>query len=756
MKIKTLVIWGIFLVLLFGVTTSRVLAQSDMPSTNFSCASDADRLNVVNQHIQLQGNVGAMPEWDGAEAGQSTSYYDLDGAIAVYMYPVMNLGREVGYVILEPGSCQIIEFSAGIQPHHFSQGQAQEIASQWDTQLNPNQYIYLGPTEYFYVMQPLGSNSDHRILLHMLYLDYLVVNQDNQFIDDQSVFNFPAPDIDLSLFPKLQPNKANIGQTLLGTYKELVVPDQEQFWYGSCYVGCTPTAGGVIMGYWVNHGYPNLDDPSLPDAIRRLNQLAGTFCSGNAGVTYYENLAPAMDSYTAEKGYSDFGSSTEYSAGVTFEAFKNEIDHDRPLAAHFTYESSSYPYSPVHGHSNTGVGYNTNGGNYIMIKTNATSFGWPYTQLVLFNGGGPYPGYLMYSYLLPPDNPAPVTTHTISGTLGQDGWYVTKPTITLSSTDNFGGSGVSYIQYRVDGGGWITYNAGFTIYNGQHTIDYRAVDNAGHWETAKSFSIKVDTVKPINPNTISPGCTAQSGIWQNTCNDANFTWSGASDEHSGVAGYEYLWANGTAAWTTSSGYNPPIVSDGSYMLQIRTKDNAGNWSSWVTRFILKYDGTTPTGSLNLNHGASLTYVTLVRAYLSSSDASSGVVGYRMRETGGNWTEWKASAGSVLWLLPPVSNSQHIIEVQYKDQAGNLSNIASVDIWMDLYPVSPSSTNYTLARSTFGVTGTTGSTSNYQLNGTLGQPSMIGLSTSTHYRVCAGYWAENCTTEPKIYLPVILR
>jgi len=42
MKIKTLVIWGIFLVLLFGVTTSRVLAQSDMPSTNFSCASDAD------------------------------------------------------------------------------------------------------------------------------------------------------------------------------------------------------------------------------------------------------------------------------------------------------------------------------------------------------------------------------------------------------------------------------------------------------------------------------------------------------------------------------------------------------------------------------------------------------------------------------------------------------------------------------------------------------------------------------------------
>ncbi|HQF63656.1 MAG TPA: hypothetical protein PLT26_14240 [Anaerolineaceae bacterium] len=748
MKIKILVIWGIFLVLFLGVTTSSVLAQSDMSSANFSCTTDADRLNVVNQHIQLQADSGIMPNWIGAKAGEATPYYDLDGNIVVYMYPVLHNEEEVGYTVLQSNTCTILQFASTTQPHVYSYQQVFAAQTQLNLRLEEDHYLYLGPLDMYYVMRDSSkANDGSRILINMM--DFQVIALDSQ---GNRVTYIEKIDIDSSFFTMEQAKVSQLGD-VKGAKDLPGVPVYLQFWYGNCWVGCTPTAGGTLMGYWAQHGYPNLvwdwDGSGRPTGtIIRLHDLAETQCDGSAGSTWYYKLSTAMQTLFAERGYS--GAVSGYHEYPSYEQFCYEIDHDRPVVVSFMGYNGGQWIGPAH--STTGIGYSTIGGPFMRINPNLS--GYPNPVWVYY--GSDYT-FLSYNTLIPLDNLPPTTSHLISGgTLGENGWYVTKPTVTLNSADNFGGSGVSYIQYRVDGGSWITYNAGFTISNGQHTVDYRAVDNAGHWETVKSFPIKVDSVKPVNPNTVSPGCTAQSGIWQNTCNDANFIWSGASDEHSGVAGYEYLWADGTATWTTSSGYNPPIVSDGSYMLQIRTKDNAGNWSSWVTRFILKYDGTAPTGNLNLNHGSSLTYVTLVRAYLSSSDASSGVTGYRMRETGSNWTEWNASTGSVLWLLPPVSNSQHVIEVQYKDQAGNFSSIASADIWMDLYPVSPSSTNYTLTRSTFGVTGTTSSTSNYQIQGTLGQPSMIGLSTSTNYRVCAGYWAENCMTEPKIYLPVILR
>jgi len=358
------------------------------------------------------------------------------------------------------------------------------------------------------------------------------------------------------------------------------------------------------------------------------------------------------------------------------------------------------------------------------------------------------------------DQAPPSSTAILSGTIGENNWYISPVTVTLSASDD--SSGVSYIQYSLNSSGWISYSAPFTVYqNGSNVIEYRAVDNAGNWEPTKSISFQIDNIVPSNPTTIVPGCVIQSGVWQNTCNDLSFFWSGWSDNASGVAGFQYYWGTsptGTSTnWLAVNFYDPAAVNNGTYYFRIRTKDNAGNWSYWQTLFILKYDNELPTGTISLNQGAEITYTTLVKASLSGSDSYSGVTHYRLSDDGSVWTDWTPLRSSAFWLLP-ASDSQHTVYAQYKDQAGNVSGSSTVDIQLDLYPDNPSSSNYALTRSTFGVTGTTSDTTNYQLNGTLGQPSMVGVSTSTSYRVCAGYWKEIQiqALENRIFIPVILR
>jgi len=76
------------------------------------------------------------------------------------------------------------------------------------------------------------------------------------------------------------------------------------------------------------------------------------------------------------------------------------------------------------------------------------------------------------------DKISPSTTISVSGS-----------TVTLSSSDSR--SGVSNIQYRVDGGMWTTYSRPFTVstYSVARTVEYRATDLAGNVESTKSKTI---------------------------------------------------------------------------------------------------------------------------------------------------------------------------------------------------------------------------------------------------------------------------
>ena len=180
------------------------------------------------------------------------------------------------------------------------------------------------------------------------------------------------------------------------------------------------------------------------------------------------------------------------------------------------------------------------------------------------------------------DTIPPVTSHELSGTDGNNGWWTSDVGVALTATDNL--SGASRTLYCVDDGAWQTYVNPFSVSDdGVHLLEYYSVDIAGNEEATKSIEIKVDATPPVSSvDLISP-------YWKNADMvpfDVNAT---ASDSLSGVAGvelwYRYSADNSTwGEWTSYStegtspyawSFNAP-QGEGYYEFCSSATDAAGN------------------------------------------------------------------------------------------------------------------------------------------------------------------------------------
>ncbi len=80
-----------------------------------------------------------------------------------------------------------------------------------------------------------------------------------------------------------------------------------------------------------------------------------------------------------------------------------------------------------------------------------------------------------------------------AGTTGDNGWYRSTVTVTLTASDG-SGSGVAARYYKIDDGAWNTYDPlnKPVIGDGQHTFYWYAVDNKGNTETVHTKAVNVD------------------------------------------------------------------------------------------------------------------------------------------------------------------------------------------------------------------------------------------------------------------------
>ena len=335
---------------------------------------------------------------------------------------------------------------------------------------------------------------------------------------------------------------------------------------------------------------------------------------------------------------------------------------------------------------------------------------------------------------------APTTTVLLEGTKGLEDWYIGDVQVTLTALDEVGGSGVKEIRYRVDLGDWHVYAGPFWLVgDGRRILSYQAVDYSNNWETEQAILVSMDAIPPTQPTQVLADC-AESGIWQSQCSQPTFTWQGVVDEHSGVVGYEVRLGANPAESVAEASYRGEPVSEGITELSIRAMDQAGNWSDWYAAFDLRYDTGLPTGRLSIQDQANQTYQAVVKLTSEAQDALSGPLQVRYRNPGGAWSEWMAYPGTLFWLLPGATGQNIYVEAQVQDRAGNLSVVFADSIQLNIYPRQPTSNRYRISRSTIGANATSASTSQYSLNGTAGQPGMVGVMQNEQHVLTSGYWA----------------
>jgi len=180
------------------------------------------------------------------------------------------------------------------------------------------------------------------------------------------------------------------------------------------------------------------------------------------------------------------------------------------------------------------------------------------------------------------DTVPPWTEIWVNGIMGKDDWYISDYVI-IAFMAHDSDSGVDYTMYRLDNKDWKKYNSALGIWqNGEHTIEYYSVDNAGNIEDIKSYSFKIDN-KPPEVEVLYPnGGEILNGTvvieWNATDNidtdlhvnikysdDAGSTWHAIATGESN---------DGTYEWDTSG------LSDGTdYLIKISTSDEAGNSGS---------------------------------------------------------------------------------------------------------------------------------------------------------------------------------
>ena len=197
------------------------------------------------------------------------------------------------------------------------------------------------------------------------------------------------------------------------------------------------------------------------------------------------------------------------------------------------------------------------------------------------------------------DNTAPTTTSSLSPSSpnGENGWYTSNVQVTLSASDNSGGTGVDYTRYEVgDPTPDLTYGSPFTVSTeGTNTVYYYSVD-CKNTETTRSKLIKIDKTAPGTATILSS--THTENIWSSN-DDPSFTWNSVSDL-SGVT-YYYEWdhsvstipsgSSSISLGTSKSFYNQ--VNDDDWYFHIRTKNGAGLWGSTDHFGPIKIDDSSP-------------------------------------------------------------------------------------------------------------------------------------------------------------------
>ncbi|MFN8443247.1 MAG: dockerin type I domain-containing protein [Caldilineaceae bacterium] len=140
---------------------------------------------------------------------------------------------------------------------------------------------------------------------------------------------------------------------------------------------------------------------------------------------------------------------------------------------------------------------------------------------------------------------------------------------------------------------------------GDHPIFVHGLDGAGNWGPAISGTLRIDKTGPLVTNLLLTPNPTQGAATVSVTAVASDTasavtqaeWFIDSDPGVGSASAMSVTANGLT-WDLSANINVALVATGTYTVNVRAKDAAGNWSTVVTSTLTVSSATFVPGDVN--------------------------------------------------------------------------------------------------------------------------------------------------------------
>jgi hypothetical protein len=277
-----------------------------------------------------------------------------------------------------------------------------------------------------------------------------------------------------------------------------------------------------------------------------------------------------------------------------------------------------------------------------------------------------------------PDVTPPVTTAQLSPTPNGAGWNNTSVTVTFTSTDNTGGTGVKEIHFTLTGaqsGGNVVSGSSTSVTisaEGITTVSFFAVDNGGNQEVTKTVTVRIDLTPP------SVTCGSPDGLWH--ASDVAIPCS-ATDSLSGLA-------NGADASFNLTTFVPAGTETASAFTNSRTVfDVAGNSTTQGPIGPNMVDKKPPVITINQPTATQYVHSATLTLNYTVTDGGSGVATFTPTMDGSTTVGGSGlPSGRMINLLTTLPLGPNTFAISAADEVNNMSS-ASVTFTIIVTPAS---------------------------------------------------------------------